>query len=52
LDVTVLVVPLPNDNERYLNAVVRATFSDARGQLLVVANNLAGHRARRVVARE
>lgn len=50
LDVTVLVVPLPNQNERYLNAVLRATFDDARGQLLVVTNNVSGQRARRVGA--
>lgn len=37
-DVTVLVVPLPNEDERYLHAVTRATFSDARGQLLIVTN--------------
>lgn len=52
LDVTVLVVPLPNENERYLNAVIRATFTDARGQLLVVTNNNLGPRSRRAAARE
>ncbi len=47
-DVTVLVVPLPNQNERYLNAVLRATFDDAKGQLLVVTNNLTGRGSRQV----
>jgi len=49
-DVTILVVPLPNQNERYLNAVLRATFDDAKGQLLVVTNNLTGRGSRQVGA--
>ena len=46
-DVTVLVVPLPNEHERYLHAFTRATFSDARGQLVIVTNQVAPTRSRR-----